>query len=68
MRLEIEQVRAGLLREIEQMRAETRVEMERLRKEMADTRASMVRWAFVFWATQLATLALLLFQWLRAFR
>ena len=65
---EIEQLRAEVAREIEQLRGEMQVEMERLRKEIVETKVSMVRWAFVFWATQLATLALLLFQWMRVLR
>ena len=64
-------MRADLTREIEQVRAESNVQIERLRSELvrqiediraelhraiAEAKSSQTRWAFLFWASQMALL------------
>ena len=55
--------------EVEQVRAENRVSIERLRaellKEIAEAKASQIRWAFLFWVSQMAMLIGILFQLLK---
>ena len=53
---EIEQVRLELTREIEQVR----LEVEQVRREISETKATLVKWMFLFWTGQLVTIAGLL--------
>jgi len=70
---EIEGVRADLTKEIEKMRADLTKEIEGVRLEVEKVRADLtvqiarsqttqIRWAFLFWISQLAVLAGVLFQ------
>ncbi len=63
---EIEQARAELMREIEQVRAELMREIEQVRaeltREIAETKVTMIRWASLFWISQMAMLAGILFK------
>jgi hypothetical protein len=54
-RLQIEKVRADLIKEIEQMRGELTVQIER-------SQGMQTRWAFLFWVTQMAILLGILFR------
>ena len=71
-RLEIERVRADLTEKMGQIQAdltkkieENRLEIERVRadliKEIGQTKVSLIRWAFVFWVSQMAALVGILF-------
>jgi hypothetical protein len=73
LRLEIEQVRADLTKEIEQVRLEVEKvradltkEIERVRADLtvqiARSQATQTRWAFLFWISQMAVLAGVLFR------
>jgi len=70
---EIEQVRSDLTREIEQTRADLRIEIEkvrsetrqveaRLRVEIEKSRTNILFWSFLFWATQISAIFLLLWR------
>ena len=58
---EIEQVRLELTREIEQVR----LEVEQVRREISETKATLVKWMFLFWTGQLVAIAGLLKLMLR---
>ena len=62
LRLEIERVRV----EIEKMRADLTKEIERMRADLtvqiAHSQATQTRWAFLFWISQMAVLAGVLFR------
>ena len=64
----VEQVRADLAKKIE----DNRLEIEKVRADLAikiaEARASQTRWAFVFWATQMGAILLILFQVLQLTR
>ena len=55
------QIQADLTKKIE----ENRLEIERVRadliKEIGQTKVSLIRWAFVFWVSQMAALVGILF-------
>ncbi len=68
----IEQVRAELKVDIEQVRLEieqVRLKIEQVRAELTEkierTRAEVIRWSFLFWASQMALLVGILFQLLK---
>ncbi len=61
IRLEIEQVRL----EVEQVRADLTKEIEQVRREMQQIRVEVIRWSFLFWASQMALLVGILFQLLK---
>ncbi len=61
VRAEIEKVRADLAREIEKVRVEGQVERERLR-------ADLLKWSFVFWATQMLAIGGVLFSLVQLMR
>ena len=73
LRLEIERVRADLTKEIEGVRADltgeigkVRLEVEKVRADLivqiARSQATQTRWAFLFWISQMAVLAGVLFR------
>ncbi len=73
IRLEIEKVRAELAKEIERVRAELTRELEKLRVELEHVRAEgqtereriradLLKWSFVFWATQMLAIGGVLFS------
>ena len=57
---EIEQNRTSLKAEIEQTKASLKSEIEQIKTELkvgiAETKASLIRWMFVFWAGQIAVI------------
>ena len=59
---EIEQVRADLRIEIEKVRSETRQVEARLRVEIEKSRTNILFWSFLFWATQISAIFLLLWR------
>ncbi len=70
---EIERVRAELTKEIERVRAELTRELEKLRVELElvraegqtereRIRADLLKWSFVFWATQMLAIGGVLFS------
>ncbi len=61
VRAEVEKVRADLTREIEKVRVEGQVERERLR-------ADLLKWSFVFWATQMLAIGGVLFSLVQLMR
>ena len=61
VRAEVEKVRADLIREIEKVRVEGQVERERLR-------ADLLKWSFVFWATQMLAIGGVLFSLVQLLR
>ena len=73
LKVDIEQIRADLSTEIEQVRADMRVEIEqvrgeirqaeaRLRLEIEKSRTNLLFWSFLFWATQLSAVLLILWR------
>ncbi len=59
---EIEQTRADLRIEIEKIRSETRQVEARLRVEIEKSRTNILFWSFLFWATQISAIFLLLWR------
>ncbi|MFQ5709205.1 MAG: hypothetical protein ACE5HO_17245 [bacterium] len=62
LKLEIEKVRADLQTEMEQMRADLQADIQRNRLEIEKVRASLLKWTFGFWITQMAVLVGILFK------
>ena len=56
MVIEIEKVRTGMVVEIEKVRTEMVVEIEKVRTEMEKTRSDIIKWMFLFWIGQVASL------------
>ncbi|MFQ6013905.1 MAG: hypothetical protein ACE5NP_00500 [Anaerolineae bacterium] len=54
-----------LVEEISKLRGELREEMAGLRVELANTRADLIRWMFIFWVGQVATILGILFVFFR---
>ncbi|MFQ6013906.1 MAG: hypothetical protein ACE5NP_00505 [Anaerolineae bacterium] len=54
-----------LVEEISKLRGELREEMAGLRVELANTRADLIRWMFIFWVGQVATILGILFAFFR---
>ena len=48
--------------EIEKVRADLRVEIEKIRAEIEKVRADLIKWSFLFWITQMAVLAGILYK------
>ncbi|HID26482.1 MAG TPA: DUF1640 domain-containing protein, partial [Methanosarcinales archaeon] len=48
--------------EIEKVRADLRVEIEKIRAEIEKVRAELIKWSFLFWITQMAVLAGILYK------
>ncbi len=70
---EISSLRAEMYRELHALRlelhdglADVRQEMSALRQEMTAMRADILKWSFLFWIGQVATIAALLSFMLRA--
>ena len=56
MVIEIEKVRTGMVVEIEKVRTGMVVEIEKVRTEMEKTRSDIIKWMFLFWIGQVASL------------
>jgi len=72
VKLEVEQVRKELKetelklqKDIEQVRLELTKEIEQVRREISETKATLVKWMFLFWTGQLVAIAGLLKLMLR---
>ncbi|BCU07715.1 DUF1640 domain-containing protein [Allochromatium tepidum] len=59
---EIELVRSELRKEIEQVRLQTEQVRSELKIELANVKASLLKWSFLFWLTQFSAILLLLFR------
>ncbi len=55
LKLEIEKVRSDLTLQIQKVQADTRVEIEKMR-------SGLLKWSFLFWISQMALLAGILFK------
>jgi len=62
LRTEIKTVEANLRTDIEKIRSELRVEIEKVRTETQKSHASLLKWSFAFWFSQVALLAGILFK------
>ena len=56
LKIEIEKVRTGMVIEIEKVRTGMVVEIEKVRTEMEKTRSDIIKWMFLFWIGQVASL------------
>ena len=56
LKIEIEKVRTGMVIEIEKVRTGMVVEIEKGRTEMEKTRSDIIKWMFLFWIGQVASL------------
>ena len=56
LKIEIEKVRTGMVVEIEKVRTGMVVEIEKVRTEMEKTRSDIIKWMFLFWIGQVASL------------
>jgi hypothetical protein len=63
---EISGLRAEMYRELHALRLEFRDGLAAVRQEMAVMRADILKWSFLFWIGQVATIAALLSFMLRA--
>ena len=62
LRLEIEQMRADLTKEIGKVRLEVEKMRADLTVQIVRSQATQTRWAFLFWISQMAVLAGVLFR------
>ncbi len=62
---EIAKVRTDLMGEIGKVHTDTMGEIAKLRVEIANTRADLIRWMFVFWVGQMVAILGVLFALLR---
>lgn len=60
---ELRETELRLMREIEKLRMEFTKEVESIRREIAETKASLVKWMFLFWTGQVIALIGIL-KWL----
>ena len=62
---EMSKLRAELKGDIAQLRTELKEDIAGLRVEIANARADMIRWMFIFWVGQLAAILSILFIFFR---
>ncbi len=56
----IDKVELSLRGEIEKSRAESKVEIEKVRSEMEKSKSELLRWMFIFWASQIGIIIALI--------